>query len=71
MTDNTATKGGALIRVEMIAGKLATSHPTNGVDEVATIQIFEPVLIRVMGVGTTVKVIRRRILPTLLVTSVL
>ena len=40
-------------------------------DEIATEQVFESVLVRVMGVGTTIEFVRRRILPTLLITSVL
>ena len=48
-----------------------TSHVTDRMDEVAAVKILEPVLVWVMGVGTTVEVVRRRVLPTLLVTSIL
>ena len=40
-------------------------------DKVPTVKVFKPVLIWVVGVGATVEIHRRRILPTLLVTSVL
>ena len=47
------------------------SHTTDGVDEVAAVKIFEPVLVWIVGVGATVKVYRRRVLTTLLITSIL
>ena len=71
VTDDTMTKGSALIEIKMVAGELATSYTTDCVDEVVMIEIFKPVLIRVMSVGAMVKVHRRRVFPTLLVTSVL
>ena len=40
-------------------------------DEVPTEQILEPVLVRIVSVGTTVKVVGRRIFLTLLVMSIL
>ena len=55
----------------MMTAQFATSHTTDRMDEVATEQILEPVLVRVMGIGATVKVVRRRVLPTLLVTCIL
>ena len=71
MTDNPPTEGSALVGIKMVMGQLATSHTTNGVDEVTTEQVFEPVLIRVMCVGTTVEVVGRRVLPTFLITCIL
>ena len=71
MTNNTATEGSALIWVEMVAAQLAASHATDGMNEVATEEIFEPILVRVMRIGTTIEVHRQRVLPTLLITSVL
>ena len=62
---------GALVGIEMMTGQLATGHTTNGVDEITTVKIFEPVLVRIVGVGTTVEVVRWRILPTFLVTCIL
>ena len=70
MNDPT-TKSGTLVWVEMVAAKFALSHATNRMDEVGAVQIFEPVLVRVMSVGLAVKVVGRRILPTLLVTCIL
>ena len=40
-------------------------------DEVSAVEIFEPVLIQVMSVQTMVKVMDRRILNTVLITSIL
>ena len=54
-----------------MSAKFVTSHTTNRMDEIVTIEILEPVLVWIMGVGAAIKVIRRRILPTLLITSVL
>ena len=69
--DDTATKGSALVRIEVMARQFATSHPTDGVDEIPAVQVFEPVLIQVMRVGAAVEVVSRRILTAFLVTSVL
>ena len=71
MTDYASTEGGALIRVKVVAAKFTTSHTTNRMDEVGAIEIFKPVLIRVVGIGTAVEIISRRILSTLLVTCIL
>ena len=60
-----------MIGIKMMTAKLAASDPTNGMDEVGAVQIFKPVLVRIVGIGTTVKVVGRRILPTLLVTCIL
>ena len=48
-----------------------TGHPADGMDEVSAIEIFEPVLIRVMGVGPTMEVSGRRVLNPVLIMSVL
>ena len=71
MTDYAATEGSALVRIEVMATKFATGHPTDGMDEVGPVQILEPVLVRVVSVGTTIEVVGWRILPTLLVTCIL
>ena len=71
MTDNPASESSALVGIEVMAAELTTGNPTNGVDEVGPVKVFKPVLIRVMGVGTTIKVIRRRVLSTFLVTCIL
>ena len=71
MTNNATTEGGALVRIKVMATELTTSHPTDGMDEVGPVKIFEPVLIRVVGVGAAVEIIGRRIFPTLLVTCIL
>ena len=64
-------KGSTLVRVEVVAREFTMSHVTDGMDEVVTEQIFESVLVRVVGVGTTIEVVRRRIFTTLLITCIL
>ena len=71
MTDHATSKGGTLIWVEMVAAEFAMSHAANRVYEVGPVEILKPVLIRVVGVGTTVEIIGRRIFPTFLVTCIL
>ena len=71
VTDNPTAERGALVRVEMVTSELTAGHATDGMNKVTTKQIFEPVLIRVVGVGTTIEVIRRRVFTTLLVTCIL
>ena len=60
-----------LIRIEVVAGEFMTDHTTDGMDEVSMVEIFKPVLIRVVGIGTKIELVCRRILPAFLVTSVL
>ena len=69
--NDTPTKGGTLIRIQMVAAEFATSHPTDGMNEVVTVKVFEPILVRVVGVGTTIEVIRRRVLSTFLIMCIL
>ena len=69
--DDTTTKGGTLIGIQMMTGKFMTSHPTNGVDEIVTVKVFKPVLIWIMGVGPTIEVQSRRVFDPILITSIL
>ena len=46
-------------------------YPTDSVDEVPTIEIFEPVLIWVVSVGVTVEVMSQRVFNSVLVASIL
>ena len=55
----------------MVVGELTTSHATDGMNEVATVKVLEPVLVRVVGVGMTVKVVSGGVFPTFLVTCIL
>ena len=64
-------KCGMLIGIEVVMAQFAVSHTTNGMDKILMEQIFEPVLIRVVRVGTTIEIVSRRILTTLLVTCIL
>ena len=69
--NNTATEGGALIRIKSVTSQFAVGHPTDGVDKVLTVEILEPILIRIVGVRATVELVGRRILNPVLVTSIL
>ena len=60
-----------MIWVKMVTGELATGHTTDGVDEVATVEIFEPVLVQIVCIGVTIEIHCRRIFPTFLVTGIL
>ena len=71
MTDDATAEGGALIGIEVMTTKLATSDSANRVDKVGPVKVLEPVLVRIMGVGPTIEIVSRRILPTLLVTCIL
>ena len=71
MTNNATSKGGTLIGVEVVATELATGDPADRMDEVGPVKVLKPILIRVVGVGTTIEIIGRRVLPTFFVTCVL
>ena len=55
----------------MVTSELMTGDSTDHMDEVATVQVFETILVRIMHVGMAVEIHRRRIFTTILVTSVL
>ena len=71
MTDDSTTKRSMLVWIEMVTAEFTTSHLANRMNEVGAVKILETVLVGIVGVGTTVKVVSRRILPTLLITSIL
>ena len=64
-------KSGALIWVQTMTRQFAMRHPTDGVDKVTTVEIFEPVLIWVMSIGATVELMSRRVFNTVLIMSIL
>ena len=65
------TKSGVLVGIEMVVGQLMTSHLADDMDEISAVEIFEPVLIWLMSVRSTVEIGRRRVFNSVLVTSVL
>ena len=69
--DNATTKGGTLIGIKTVTSKFAMSDAADHMNEVPSVEVFEPVLIQVMSVGAAVKIHRRRVLDPVLVTSVL
>ena len=64
-------ESGALIGIKMMASQLATSHPTDGVDEILTVEIFKTILIGIVGVGVVVELMSRGVFDTILVMSIL
>ena len=54
-----------------MTSQFAACHPTNRMDEVPLVEIFKPVLIRVMGVGATVEVMSQRVFDSILVMGIL
>ena len=56
VTDNTAMEHGVLIGVQAMMSELMVSHPTDGVDEVVTVEILEPVLVRIVGIGSVIEI---------------
>ena len=71
VTDNTAAECGMLIRIKMVTSQLTTSYPTDSMDEIPMIEIFEPILVWVVGIGSTIEVMGRGILDTILIASIL
>ena len=51
--------------------QLAACHLTDGMDEISTVEIFEPILIWVMSVGATVEIMGQGVLDTIFVASIL
>ena len=71
MIDYATTEGGTLIRIKMMMGQFATHHLTDCMDEIPTVQVFEPVLIRVVCVGMPVKLMSGGIFNPVFVMSIL
>ena len=60
-----------LVRVQSMMSQFVTCHPTNGMNEVTTIQIVKPILVQIVHIGMTVEIMGGGILHTILVTSIL
>ena len=60
-----------LVQIKTVTSKLVVGHPVNGVNEIPMIKIFKAILIRVMSIGTTIKVQSRRVFDSVLVASIL
>ena len=65
------TKGSVLVRIETMVSQLATRHLTNRMDKILTVQILEPILVRIVHVGAAIEFMGQGVLNTILVTSVL
>ena len=61
VTNDPTAECGALVRIKVVATELATSYSANRVDKVGAVEVFKSVLIRIMCVGTAVKIVSRRI----------
>ena len=51
--------------------QLVVRHSTNGMDEVTLVQVLKPILVQIVGVGTMVEVMSRRIFNSILIMSIL
>ena len=51
--------------------QLATRHTTDGMDEVPTVKVFKPILVRIVSVGPTMEVSGGRVFHPILVMSIL
>ena len=71
MSNDASMEGGPLIGIQVMTAELATSHAADRMDEVRAVKVFKPVLVQVVGVGTMIEVVSRRVLPTLFVTCIL
>ena len=69
--NNATVKGGALVRIQIMMCQLPTHHPTDGVDEVAMVEVFKTVLIGIVSVGSTIEIVSGRVLDAILITSIL
>ena len=65
------TKGGVLIRVKVVVSQLAMSHLADRMDEIPTVQVFEPIFVRIVRIGSTIELMGRRVLNPLLIMSIL
>ena len=64
-------EGSVLVGIQMMMCQLAMCHPTDGMDKILTVQIFESILVRIVCVGVMVKLMSGGILNTILVMSIL
>ena len=71
MSDNAVIEGGALIGIKSMMSQLAARHLTDRVDEIPTVEILEPILIRIVGVQVAIKLVGRRILNSIFIMSIL
>ena len=71
VTDDATVERSALIRVQVMTSEFATGHTTDRVDEVPTVKVLKPILVRVVSVGTMVEIHRQRVFNTVLITSIL
>ena len=54
-----------------MVGQLAPCHPTQGMDEVPPIEIWEPILVRVVRVETQEEIMSGGVFHSILVTGIL
>ena len=71
VTDDTATKGGTVVRVKTMTSQFAVHHPADSVNEVLMVEILKPILIRIVGIRAMVELVSQRVFDPIFVTSVL
>ena len=64
-------KGGTLVGIKTMTCQLAAHYPADGVDEIPTVEVFEPVFIRIMGVGPMVELMSGGVLYPVFIMSIL
>ena len=69
--NNATLECSVLIRVESMMRQLAMHHPTDGMNEIPTVEIVEPVFIGIMDVRAAVEIMSRRVLHPILIVSIL
>ena len=65
------TKGCALVGIKVMTGQLTTGYPADSVNEITTVKVLKPVLIRIMGVGLMMEVGGGRVFNPIFITSIL
>ena len=55
----------------MLALCVTMRHPTDGMNEIATVEILESILIGIMHVGTTIELVSGWVFHPILITSIL
>ena len=71
MIDDATTEGGVLVRIKVMTRQLTTCHPTDCMDKVLTIEVFETIFIGIMSIGVTVELMSGGVFYPILVMSIL
>ena len=64
-------EGSVLVWVQTMTSQLATHYPTNGMNEILTVEVFKTILVRIMHVGMPVELMGGRVFNPILIMSIL